>query len=131
MSATKWLLSLPTPDRFPPLGLSPARKREETFRTLLDWLHTRASRKPILFVIEDLHWADASTLEFLGLFLTEGLHDSILTVLTYRPEFKAPWPEVAQQTTLAQLPCISVKTQWQRQRNGSSRWNRSPHNRKD
>jgi predicted ATPase len=95
------LLSLPTPDGFPPLALSPVRKREETFRTMLDWLHTRAARKPILFVVEDLHWADASTLEFLGQFLAEGLHESILTVLTYRPEFKTPWPAVAQQTTLA------------------------------
>ena len=95
------LLSLPTPDGFPPLALSPVRKREETFRTLLDWLHTRAARKPILFVVEDLHWADASTLEFLGQFLTEGQHDSILSVLTYRPEFKTPWSAVSQQTTLA------------------------------
>jgi predicted ATPase len=95
------LLSLPSPEEFPPLELSPARKREETFRTLLDWLHTRAARKPILFVVEDLHWADASTLEFLGQFLAEGMQESILTVLTWRPEFKAPWPAVTQQTTLA------------------------------
>ena len=83
------------------LSLSPVRQREETFRTLLDWLHTRAARKPILFVVEDLHWADASTLEFLGQFLTEGQHDSILTLLTFRPEFKTPWPAVAHQTSLA------------------------------
>jgi class 3 adenylate cyclase/tetratricopeptide (TPR) repeat protein len=95
------LLSLPTPDGFAPLALSPVRKREETFRTLFDWIGARASRKPILFVVEDLHWADASTLEFLGQFLAEGLHNSILTVLTYRPEFKPPWSAVAQQTTLA------------------------------
>ena len=95
------LLSLPTPDRFPPLSLSPVRQREETFRTLLDWLHTRAARKPILFIVEDLHWVDASTLEFLGQFLAEGLHDSILTLLTFRPEFKTPWPAVAHQTSLA------------------------------
>ena len=95
------LLSLPTPDRFPPLSLSPVRQREETFRTMLEWLHTRAARKPILFVVEDLHWVDASTLEFLGQFLAEGLHDSILTLLTFRPEFKTPWPAVAHQTSLA------------------------------
>jgi len=95
------LLSLPAPDAFPPLALSPVRKREETFRTLLEWLHTRAARKPILFVVEDLHWADASTLEFLGQFLAEGLHESILTVLTYRPEFKPPWPATGEQTTLS------------------------------
>ena len=95
------LLSLPTPDRFPPLSLSPARQREETFRAMLEWLHTRAARKPVLFVVEDLHWVDASTLEFLGQFLAEGLHDSILTLLTFRPEFQTPWPAVAHQTSLA------------------------------
>ncbi len=95
------LLSLPTTDRFPPLSLSPIRQREETFRAMLEWLHTRAARRPVLFVVEDLHWVDASTLEFLGQFLAEGLHDSILTVLTFRPEFKTPWPAVAHQTSLA------------------------------
>ena len=68
---------------------------------MLDWLHARAARKPVLFIVEDLHWVDASTLEFLGQFLAEGLHDSILTLLTFRPEFTTPWPAVAHQTTLA------------------------------
>jgi class 3 adenylate cyclase/tetratricopeptide (TPR) repeat protein len=95
------LLSMPAPDRFPPLSLSPARQREETFRVMLDWLRTRAARRPILFVVEDLHWVDASTLEFLGQFLGEGLHDSLLALLTFRPEFQTPWPALAHQTTLA------------------------------
>src|SRR4029077_9514203 len=34
-------------------------------------------------------------------FLTEGLHDRILTLLTFRPEFKTPWPAIAHQTSLA------------------------------
>ena len=34
------LLSLPTTERFPALSLPPARQREETFRALLEWLHT-------------------------------------------------------------------------------------------
>src|SRR5271154_4813897 len=95
------LLGLPISDRFPPLSLSPTRLREETFRIMREWLHTRAFRMPVLFIVEDLHWVDASTLEFLGQFLTEGLHDRILTVLTFRPEFKTPWPAVAHQTSLA------------------------------
>src|SRR5262249_15702685 len=53
------LLSLPTPGRFPALSLSPVRQREETFRAMLEWLHTRAARKPVMFVVEDLHWVDA------------------------------------------------------------------------
>jgi serine/threonine protein kinase/predicted ATPase len=95
------LLSLPATDRYPALSLSPVRHREETFRAMLEWLRTRAAWKPILFVVEDLHWVDASTLEFLGQFLAEGLHDSILTLLTFRPEFQTPWPAVAHQTSLA------------------------------
>src|SRR6266850_927086 len=95
------LLSLPTPDRFPPVSLQPARQREETFRVMLEWLHVRAARQPILFVVEDLHWVDASTLEFLGQFLAEGLHDRVLTLLTFRPEFQTPWHALAHQTSLA------------------------------
>src|SRR5207244_2617140 len=63
--------------------------------------HVRAARRPTLFVVEDLHWVDASTLEFLGQFLAEGLHDRALTLLTFRPEFKTPWPALAHQTSLA------------------------------
>jgi serine/threonine protein kinase/predicted ATPase len=95
------LLSLPVPAHYPTLALSPVRQREETFRAMLEWLHTCASRRPVLFVIEDLHWVDASTLEFLGQFLAEGLQDRILTVLTFRTEFQTPWPALAHQTSLA------------------------------
>jgi serine/threonine protein kinase/predicted ATPase len=95
------LLSLPTPDRFPPLLLPPARQRDETFRLILDWLHVRAARRPVLFIVEDLHWVDATTLEFLGQFIAEFQHDRILTLLTFRPEFKPPWTAVDHQTSLA------------------------------
>ena len=95
------LLSLPTSDDFPRQPLSPARQREETFRAMLDWLQMRAARTPVLFVVEDLHWADPSTLEFLGQFLAEGLHDSILALFTFRPDFTTPWPAAARQTSLA------------------------------
>ena len=97
------LLSLPTTDRFPPLSLPPTRQREETFKTILEWLHTRASRgRPVPVCRRGpALQVDASTLEFLGLFLAEGLYDSFLTVLTFRPEFRTPWPAVAHQTSLA------------------------------
>ncbi len=95
------LLSLPADDRFPPLGLSPVRQREETFRALVDWLNALSDRRPVLFVVEDLHWADASTLDFLGQFLGEVPHHRILAMLTCRPEFQPPWPAPSHQTGLA------------------------------
>jgi serine phosphatase RsbU (regulator of sigma subunit)/energy-coupling factor transporter ATP-binding protein EcfA2 len=95
------LLFLSPDERYPATGLTPVREREETFRALRQWLKACSDRQPLLFVIEDLHWIDASTLEFLGQFIAEGLHDRILTVLTFRPEFATPWPAVAHQTSLA------------------------------
>jgi serine/threonine protein kinase/class 3 adenylate cyclase/predicted ATPase len=95
------LLSLPTPERFHTPSLPPARQREETFRLLLEYVHARAARGPLLFVVEDLHWVDASTLEFLIQFIAECQHDRVLTVLTFRPEFKPPWEPVDYQTRLA------------------------------
>ena len=95
------LLSLPPDERFPPLGLPSIREREETFQALCEWLRAYSERQTALFVVEDLHWSDASTLEFLGRFLAEGQYDRILTLLTFRPEFQPTWPAVAHQTTLA------------------------------
>jgi serine phosphatase RsbU (regulator of sigma subunit) len=95
------LLFLPPDERYPAARLTPIREREETFRALRQWLKACSEREPLLFVIEDLHWIDASTLEFLGQFIAEGLHNRILTVLTFRPEFQTPWPAVAHQTSLA------------------------------
>lgn len=94
------LLSLPLDDRFPASSLSPIREREELFLALQEWVRAYSSKQPVLFVVEDLHWADASTLEFLGQFIAGGLHDRVLTLVTYRPEFKSPWPAVAHQTSL-------------------------------
>jgi class 3 adenylate cyclase/predicted ATPase len=104
------LLSLPTDERFPSLGLSPVWEREETFWALQEWLLASAEQWPVLFVVEDLHWGDASTLEFLRQLLAEGLHDRVLTILTFRPEFQTPWPAVAHQTSLAlnRLTCRQV-----------------------
>jgi class 3 adenylate cyclase/predicted ATPase len=95
------LLSLPTPDRFHPLSLPPARQREETFRLIVEWLHVRAATGPVLFIVEDLHWADASTLELLGLIVAEFQNDRFLAVFTFRPEFKPLWAAVDHQTSLA------------------------------
>ena len=84
------LLSLPLDDRFAPLGLSPIREREETFRALEAWLGALATRRPMLFICEDLHWADPSTLEFMGSLIGESLSGPIMILLTSRPEFRAP-----------------------------------------
>src|SRR4051812_15568234 len=63
----------------PPLSLPATRQREETFRVVLEWPHRRAARRPVLVVVEDLHWVDASTPKFVGQLLAEGLHPATFT----------------------------------------------------
>lgn len=95
------LLNIPTDDRFPPLLLTPVREREETFRVLKDWMHAYSSEQPVLFVVEDMHWADSSTAEFLTHFIAETSHGQIFTLITSRPEFQPPWPSKSNQTSVA------------------------------
>src|SRR5208337_459029 len=57
------LLFLPPGERYSGTGLTPAREREETFRALGQWLRAYSGKRPVLLVVEDLHWIDASTLE--------------------------------------------------------------------
>jgi predicted ATPase len=95
------LLLLPADERYPEVVLTPAREREQTFSALREWLLARSRACSVLFIVEDLHWIDASTLEFLSQFISEGAHDRVLTVLTFRPEFRTPWPALAHQTNLA------------------------------
>ena len=56
------LLFLPPDERYSPAGLTPSREREETFRALHQWLRAYSEQRSVLFVVEDLHWVDASTL---------------------------------------------------------------------
>ncbi|MDA2921309.1 AAA family ATPase, partial [Desulfobacterota bacterium AH_259_B03_O07] len=60
------LLSLPIPDHYPPLNLTPQRLKQKTFEALLEWLLKEADQNPVLRIVEDLHWVDPSTLEYLG-----------------------------------------------------------------
>lgn len=71
------------------MNLSP--QRQKTLGTLLGWLLVEAEREPVLFVVKDLHWADPSTLEFLGLLVDQIPTARILTLLTFRLEFSPPW----------------------------------------
>ena len=87
------LLSLPVPEeRYPALSLSPGQQRQQTQDVLVAWLLEEAEHQPALAVWEDLHWADPSTLELLGLLLEQAPTAAMLHVLSFRPEFEPPWP---------------------------------------
>src|SRR5262249_20715008 len=50
-----------------------------------------AERHPVLFIVEDLHWTDPTTLELLNLVIEQIPTTATLTVLTCRPHFQPAW----------------------------------------
>ena len=100
------LLSLPLPADYAPLTLSPEQQKQKTMQALLTILLRIAAQQPVLFVMEDLHWVDPSTLEFLSLLVDQGPTARILALLTFRPDFSPPWTGRAHltQVTLNRLP---------------------------
>jgi len=86
------LLSLPLPEQhYPSLTLSPQRQRQKTLETIVTILLEQSEQHPVLFIVEDLHWTDPSTLELLDLLIAQTPTASLLTLLTCRPTFQPPW----------------------------------------
>ncbi len=85
------LLSLPHPEGYPPLTLSPQKQKQKTQEALVAWIVEEAEKAAVYCAWEDLHWADPSTLEFLTLFLDQIPTSRLLAVLTFRPDFTPPW----------------------------------------
>src|SRR6185295_18270081 len=85
------LLSLPLSADYAPLHLSPEQQKQQTLQALLTILLRLAAQQPVLFVMEDLHWVDPTTLEFLSLLVAQGPTTHIMALFTFRPDFPPPW----------------------------------------
>ena len=80
------LLGVPYEDRYGPLDLSPQVQRSRTLEALVEQLLGLARHKPVLVVMEDVHWIDPSTLEFVQLMLDPIEGRRVLMLLTSRPD---------------------------------------------
>src|SRR5262249_37780924 len=85
------LLSIPTGDRYPPLNLTPQKRKERTLHAQLAQVEGLASHQPLLMVWEDVHWSDPTTRESLDLIVDRIPTLRVLLILTFRPEFTPPW----------------------------------------
>jgi predicted ATPase/class 3 adenylate cyclase len=95
------MLGVPGGERYLPLPLSPEQKKEQTFEGLLRILEERARRSPVLMLFEDVHWADPSSLELLDRLILRLALLPVLVVISFRPEFQAPWVGQAGVTLMA------------------------------
>lgn len=106
------LLSTELGDGYLPLAIVPQRQRARTAELLLQILTRAAERRPHVLVMEDLHWADPSTLEFLTMFVDQPPIPGLLAIFTVRAEFEVPWRSRSHITnlTLSRLGDRDVRT---------------------
>jgi class 3 adenylate cyclase/tetratricopeptide (TPR) repeat protein len=94
------LLGLATEDRYPPPPTDPRQRRELILGALVGQLERLARHRPVLFVFEDAHWADSTSLELLDRVAERVRRLPVLLILTHRPDFEPPWTGESQVTSL-------------------------------
>ncbi|MGK3987476.1 TOMM system kinase/cyclase fusion protein [Sorangium sp. So ce136] len=85
------LLSIPLGGRYAAPLDPPPRQKERTLNALVTMLFDMAEERPVLFMVEDLQWADPTSLEWLGMMIAEVPSARIMALFTARPEFSPPW----------------------------------------
>ena len=94
------MLSLQNDGRYPTLELVPQQRRQKTLEALTGRMEALSRSNPVLMIFEDVHWIDPTSLETLGRAVDRIRTLGALLIITYRPEFEAPWIERPHVTAL-------------------------------
>ena len=78
------LADVPPPPALAPLN--PEQEKRRRFEVLAHFLTTQADTHPLLLVVEDLHWSDDTSLEFLHYLARRCSAHRLLLLLTYRSD---------------------------------------------
>jgi class 3 adenylate cyclase/tetratricopeptide (TPR) repeat protein len=101
------LLSLPQPGEVAALTGSPQLIRTQTLELLMHIIRQQAQSRPFLLIIEDLLWADPTTLEWVKMLVEEGPSHGVFLLLTARPHFSADWTRRSYVLVMDLLPLAS------------------------
>ena len=104
------LLNLDASDRYPPLRLSPDAQKRETFAALIEILATLAGQQPLLVVMEDIHWIDPSSREFISFLLPRIERLRLMFLATIRTGYQDRWPSYAETQQLELHPISATDT---------------------
>jgi class 3 adenylate cyclase len=97
------LLDIPLPkERLPTLAPEELRRRQ--LATLTNWMIAGAKVQPIVLVLEDLHWADPTTVDVLRGIAEQGALAPLFIIATTRPEFRPPWSMRSHHGTISLAP---------------------------
>ena len=95
------LLSIPSNGRYQPIESGPEQLKQQTLDALIAELKQLCERGPVIVLFEDLHWIDHTSGELIDLIVDEAQNLPLLTLLTFRPEYVAPWVGHVHVTLLA------------------------------
>jgi class 3 adenylate cyclase/tetratricopeptide (TPR) repeat protein len=85
------MLSLPNDGRYPARELAAHERRQTTLKALVSQIEALSRQSPLLMVFEDVHWIDPTSLDVLGRVVDRIRSFRVLLIVTFRPEFEAPW----------------------------------------
>jgi class 3 adenylate cyclase len=94
------MLSLPNDKRYPASELDPQQRRQRTLEALITQLAGLASQHPLLMIFEDVHWIDPTSLDVLNRTVDRIKTLPAFVIVTFRPEFNAPWMGQSRVTSL-------------------------------
>ena len=87
-----------------------AARRDPIFRGRLmqaaweEWLHAECAHRPVLMVLEDLHWADAPSIQYIDAALSVLENQPFMVLALARPEVHQAFPQLWAKRARQELP---------------------------
>ena len=103
-NASVWLLRLIGGDTNGPDTLSPEAVKARTFDVLRTLFLQASTRRPLAIVVEDIHWIDGTSEEFLTTLVERLVAMRVTLITTYRPGYRAPWIDRSYATQITLTP---------------------------
>ena len=106
------LFSVPATNRYPEIEMPPAKRLQWMIGAVAEMLLHAVDGSPVLILIEDLHWADPSTVDLLGEIVARQPSLRVLLICTSRPEFPSPWSDLphCREIRVGSLPPADTRT---------------------
>jgi class 3 adenylate cyclase/predicted ATPase len=84
--------------------LPPEKSRHRQLAALTNWVMAGARSQSVVLAVEDLQWADPTTLDLLRGIAERGALAPLLVLMTARPEFRPPWGARSHHGTISLVP---------------------------
>jgi predicted ATPase/class 3 adenylate cyclase len=91
------------------LQVDPQQRRQQTFEAIRDLCIRESEVRPLVVAVEDLHWIDKTSQEFLDYLIGWLAKSRILLILLYRPEYTHTWGSKSYYTQIG-LAQMSTRT---------------------